>query len=98
MAKKRLTCDIEENLHTRLKKEAAENNQTLGVLCSSLLQKALELKSSNTFEFLDPNFYSNASLDALRSEANQLSRLKPDNWEMLVRKVNLEIVKRYKIK
>lgn len=96
MAKKRLTCDIEENLHSLLKKEAAERNQTLGTLCSSLLEGALANEHTN-IKSLDPSVYSGAPLDQLREEAMRLSSVKPENWESLVRKINLEIVKRYKI-
>jgi hypothetical protein len=96
MAKKRLTYDVEERLHSLLKKEAAERNLSMGALCSSLLEGALanERKEAGG---LDPSSYAGAPLDQLRAEALRLAEVKGEGWESCVRKINLEIVKRYKI-
>jgi hypothetical protein len=97
MAKKRLTCDVEERLHSLLKSEAAERNLSMGSLCSSLLEGALANERKEVSS-LDPSSYAGAPLDQLRAEALRLAEVKLDGWESFVRKINLEIVRRYKIK
>jgi hypothetical protein len=95
MAKKRLTFDVEENLHSFLKKEAAERKLSMGAFCSSLMESGL-LKQEATKEGLDPSQYSSYPLDKLRAESLRLGENKPEDWETLVRHLNLEIVKRYR--
>lgn len=97
MAKKRLTCDIEEDLHSSLKERAAAERVPLGTLCSSLLSIALNNK---TIEPTPPHIelYSSMPLNELRNEVMRLGIEKPSGWEMAVRRANSEIVKRYKIK
>jgi hypothetical protein len=95
MAKKRLTFDVEENLHSSLKKEAAERKLSMGAFCSSLIEGGLS-KQKDELGGLDPSQYSAYPLDKLREEALRLGESKPKDWETLVRRLNLEIVKRYR--
>lgn len=98
MAKKRLTFDVEESLHSELKARAAEQKVALGTLCSSLLSSGVEgdveVKKE---ESIDPLMYSQLSLEVLRNEALRLGRDKPQGWDTLVRKINAQIVRRYKV-
>lgn len=98
MAKKRLTFDVEESLHSEIKAKAAERKVSLGALCSSLLVIGME----NDVEIeekgpLDPSMYSNIALNELREEALRLGKEKPKEWDTYVRKINAEIVRRYRI-
>lgn len=97
MAKKRLTFDVEERLHSNLKQKAAERGVPLGAFCSALLESGLEVSSKTSIEF-DPEVYQNLPLDLLRSETARLGRERPKNWENLVKKINSEIVKRYVVR
>lgn len=96
MAKKRLAFDVEEDLHSRLKQLAAEQGVALGAFCSNMIEAGLEVGGivAPSVE-LDPASYASLPLDALREEANKLSSAKPKDWEMLMRRINAEIVKRY---
>lgn len=98
MAKKRLTFDVEESLHSELKARAAEHKVSLGTLCSSLLASGMEndvkVKEKS---LLDPPMYSNIALNELREEALRLGEEKPKGWDTNVRKINAEIVRRYRV-
>lgn len=98
MAKKRLTFDVEESLHSELKARAAEHKVSLGTLCSSLLvvgmENDVEVKEKGP---IDPSMYSNIALDELREEALRLGKEQPKGWDTYVRKINAEIVRRYRI-
>lgn len=97
MAKKRLAFDVEEDLHSRLKQLAAEQGVALGAFCSSMIEAGLEvggIVAAPSVE-LDPASYASLPLDTLREEANRLSVTKSKDWEMHVRRINAEIVKRY---
>lgn len=96
MAKKRLAFDVEEDLHSQLKQLAAEQGVPLGAFCSGLIEKGLEAGDSIAPSVeIDPSTYANLPLDALRTEANRISAARPKDWEMAVRRINAEIVKRY---
>ena len=96
MAKKRLAFDVEEDLHSRLKQLAAEQGVSLGAFCSGLIETGLEVGGTPVASVeIDPGAYANLPLDALRAEANRISVAKPKDWEMTVRRINAEIVKRY---
>ena len=98
MAKKRLTFDVEESLHSELKAMAAERGVTLGTLCSSLLSAGVEGDVEvEKKEPIDPSLYPNIGLEELREEALRLGRERPNGWDTLVRKINAQIVRRYKV-
>ena len=99
MAKKRLTFDVEESLHSELKAMAAERKVSLGTLCSGLLQIGVENGGVEVEKKkpISPTLYPNSALDALRTEAIRLGTEKPKDWDVMVRKINAEIVRRYKI-
>lgn len=98
MAKKRLTFDVDESLHSELKARAAERGISLGILCSSLLSSGVENGIGvEKKDPIDPSLYPNIALDELREEALRLGEEKPSGWDTLVRKINAEIVRRYKI-
>ncbi len=100
MAKKRLTFDVEESLHSELKAMAAERKVSLGTLCSGLLSVGVENGGDvevEKRESITPTMYPNAALDELRAEAIRLGTEKPKDWDVMVRKINAEIVRRYKI-
>lgn len=94
MAKKRLAFDVEEDLHSLLKQKAAEQNISLSVYCSGLLELGLNAPTGELNE-VDPSLYSSLPLDQLRSEATRLGSNRPKDWETFVRKINAEIVRRY---
>lgn len=96
MAKKRLTFEVEEDLHSRLKQEAAKHGVPLGALCSSLLDESLDASSSKLKSF-DPRVCSSLPLDLLREEIRSLTNTRPPNWEVSVRRINSEIQRRFKI-
>jgi hypothetical protein len=98
MAKKRLTFDVEESLHSELKARAAEQGVALGTLCSSLLSSGVENDVGiEKKEPVDPSMYPNIGLEELREEALRLGKERPDGWDTLVRKINAQIVRRYKV-
>lgn len=98
MAKKRLTFDVEESLHSELKAMAAERGVTLGTLCSSLLSAGVEGDVEvEKKDPIDPSLYPNIGLEELREEALRLGRERPNGWDTLVRKINAQIVRRYKV-
>ena len=98
MAKKRLTFDVEESLHSELKAMAAERGVTLGTLCSSLLSAGVEGDVEvEKKEPIDPSLYPNIGLEELREEALRLGKERPNGWDTLVRKINAQIVRRYKV-
>jgi hypothetical protein len=99
LAKKRLTCNIEEDLHSSLKERAAKGRVSLGTLCSALLSESLkEGEDSKDELFPDPASYASMPLDNLRKEVIRLNSSKPKNWETAVRRANIEIVRRFKVK
>lgn len=98
MAKKRLTFDVEESLHSELKAMAAGRGVTLGALCSAILSSGVE----NDVEVekggpIDPSLYPNIGLGELREEALKLGKERPKGWDTLVRQINAQIVRRYKV-
>lgn len=99
MAKKRLSFDVEESLHSELKARAAGQGVTLGALCSSLLSSEPDEMGAkiDKREPLDPSLYPNVGLKELRDEIQLLGRNRPEGWNLLIRKINAEITRRYKI-
>jgi hypothetical protein len=98
MAKKRLTFDVEESLHSEIKAKAAERKVSLGALCSSLLVIGMENDVGiEKKEPVDPSMYPNIGLEELREEALRLGKERLDGWDILVRKINAQIVRRYRV-
>jgi hypothetical protein len=97
MAKKRLAFDVEETLHSLLKQRAAERGVPLGALCSALLEAGLGAPQRAPVE-VDPELYQHWPLDRLRSETARLGEERPKGWEVLVRRINSEIVRRYVVR
>jgi len=96
MAKKRLAFDVEDDLHSSLKQKAAELGVPLGALCSSLLETGLDgVASIKSSVEIDPELYPSLPLDKLRNEVTRLGTERPKGWEVSMRKINSEIVKRY---
>ena len=93
-AKKRLTFDVDESLHSRLKAEAAAQGVKLGAYCTAILEG--EVKASSTIEELDPATLSAMPLGVLREMCAELGERKPDNWQRSITRVNTEIRRRYR--
>lgn len=98
MAKKRLTFMIDEELHNRLKAEAAEKGVSLGSHCTRLLmdEKGNSL-SHPSVEELDTTTISAMPLNALRELCTTLVENKPTNWQQAITRVNSEIRRRYRV-
>jgi len=96
MAKKRLTFEVEEELHSVLKQEAAKHGVPLGALCSALLDRGVKTSSLGPSE-LGSEMISALPLNALREKVNLLTESRPTNWEKSVRRLNTEIARRFKI-
>lgn len=99
MAKKRLAFDVEEDLHTRLKQEAAERGVPMSTLCSGLLSAGLDGGGRPVPPVeLEREAYSSLPLNELRDRASTLAESRPQGWESAVRAINAEIVKRYVVR
>lgn len=96
MAKKRLTFEVEEELHSALKQEAAKHGVPLGALCSALLDRGVKTSSLGSSE-LGLEMISSLPLNTLREKVNLLIETRPTNWERSVRQLNTEIARRFKI-
>ena len=94
-AKKRLTFDVDESLHTRLKAEAAAQGVALGTYCSAILEGGAK-PAPSTIEELDPTTLAAMPLGVLREMCAELGEKKPDNWQRSITRVNAEIMRRYR--
>ena len=94
MADKRLTFNINEKLHTRLKSEAAQLGISLGAHCATILGG--EATASPPVEKVDASTLSFYSLDALRDLSKELIKDRPAGWQQDVANVNAEMRKRFK--
>lgn len=97
MTKKRLTFNIEESLHNRLKAEAAALGIPLGSHCTAILEGEGEKLPEPSIEELDLNSIQSMSLQTLRELSVSLSEKKPSDWRSNLTKVNTEIRRRYRI-
>ena len=88
---KRLTFEINEELHSRLKSEAAQLGVSLGSHCASILEGG---RKSPSIE-VDPSSYNALSLEALRELNQKLLRDQPKDWKRNVANVNAEIRRRF---
>ncbi len=93
-AKKRLTFDVDESLHSRLKAEAAAKGVKLGAYCSAILEEGATVPS--TIEELDPATLAAMPLGVLREMCAELGERKPANWQRSITRVNAEIRRRYR--
>ncbi len=92
--KRRLTFEVPEELHSRLKAEAAELGISLGSHCSAILSGG-GVKPSSDVEF-DTSTLPTMPLDALRKLCNDLAEFQPDDWKRRVGILNTEIRRRYR--
>ena len=92
--KKRLTFEVTEELHSRLKAEAAQKGVSLGSHCAAILGGDAE--ASSPVEKVDTSTLSFYSLDALRSLSQELIENRPGGWKHDVANVNAEMRKRFK--
>ena len=96
MANKRLTFDIPEELHNRLKAEAAQMGVSLGSYCATILESGDT--SSLSIENLDPATLSVLPVGTLREFCSELIEKRPKGWQQKIRSVNFELQRRYKIR
>ena len=90
---KRLTFDVTEELHSRLKAEAAQLGVSLGSHCASILEGG---DVSPSVE-IDPSSFNAMSLGSLRELNQQLLSGKPKDWKRSVANVQAEIRRRFQI-
>ena len=96
MANKRLIFDVPEELHSRLKSEAAQLGVSLGLHCASILEGGES--SSLSFENLDSATLSVLPVGTLREFCSELIEKRPNGWQQKIRSVNFELQRRYKIR
>jgi hypothetical protein len=94
MAKKRLTFQVDESLHNRLKAEAAAQGVGLGAYCSAILEGGAQAPSA--IEELDPTTLAAMPLGVLREMCAELGEKKPRDWQRSITRVNAEIRRRYR--
>ena len=97
MANKRLTFDIPESLHSRLKAEAAVLGISLGSHCTAILEGQPEQSGSPSIEKLDTSQIEAMSLQSLREISVALNEKKPKDWKTKLGNINTEIRRRYRI-
>ena len=97
MANKRLTFDVSEELHARLKAEAAQLGIALGAHCASLLDNAGASAPAPSIEEIDQQTVYNLPLDTLRAMLKETADTKPANWSRIVTVINNEIRRRYRV-
>ena len=96
MAKKRLTFEITEELHSRLKAEAAAKGASLGSHCSAILE-AGGVQPSSSIEELDATTISSMTLANLREACSSLAKDRPKDWKRGVNNINTEIRRRFRV-
>lgn len=97
MANKRLTFEVPESLHARLKAEAAVLGIPLGSHCAAILEGQPEQSGSPSIEKLDISRIEAMSLQSLREISVALNEKKPENWKTKLGNINTEIRRRYRI-
>ena len=95
MATKRLSVEIDENLHAQLKAEASAQGLHLGPYVEAILEARGDAPSS--VEKLDATTISVLPLGSLRELCTELAEKKPKDWERGIRLVNSEIRRRYRV-
>lgn len=91
---KRIILNVTEDLHTRLKAEAAQKGISLGSHCAAILGG--EALASPPIEELDLQTLSFLSLTQLREQATELLANRPSDWKRRVANVNSEMRRRFK--
>jgi len=91
MADKRLTFNVNEELHNRLKSEAAQLGVSLGSHCASILEGGTTSPSVE----VDPSSFTAFSLGDLRNLNQRLLQEQPKDWKRSVANVNAEIRRRF---
>ena len=91
---RRLTFEVPEELHSRLKSEAAQQGISLGSLCTSILGG--EASASSPVEKADLSVIAYYSLDQLRSLCGELIQTQPNGWKKDLANVNAEMRRRFK--
>lgn len=97
MGTKRLTFEINEELHAQLKAEAAAKGLHLGPYCQQILAARSQETGSGSVKELDATTISVMPLGALRELCAELAETKPKGWERGIRLVNSEIRRRYRV-
>ena len=96
MANKRLSFEVEEDLHSSLVEEANKRGVSMEALCSLLLDVALKDHTVQVKE-VEPKLLSYASLSLLREETVRIQKEKPEGWERTLNRLNVEIRKRIRV-
>lgn len=98
MPKKRLTFDVDEAIHSRLKAEAASAGLSLGAHCTRILEMGGDSTESkpSSIEF-DLSEVALMPLDKLREACNLVTLEKPANWKSHAAQLNSEIRRRFRI-
>ena len=97
MTKKRLTIDIDENLHAALKAESSAQGLHLGPFVEKILESRGESVPDTTLKAVDIASISTMSLNNLRELATTLGDTQPSDWRKQLNIVNTEIRRRYRI-
>ncbi len=97
MASKRLTVEIDENLHAQLKAEASAQGLHLGPYVEAILEARGQATGSSSVENLDAATVSAMPLGSLRDLCAEMAENKPKDWERGIRLVNTEIRRRYRV-
>jgi len=88
---KRLTFEVTEELHSKLKSEAAQMGVSLGSHCASILEGGMPSPSVE----IDASSFAAASLGDLRDMNQRLLKEQPKDWKKTVANVNAEIRRRF---
>lgn len=96
MANKRLTFEVTEELHSRLKAEAAAKGVSLGSHCTAILEEG-GVQPSSSIEELDATTISTMTLDGLREFSTSLTKERPRDWKRGVNLINSEIRRRFRV-
>lgn len=93
--KRRLTFEVPEELHTRLKAEAATLGVSLGSHCTAILGGGGHSPSAPIK--LDALTLRNLPLNALREKVLKETETQTDDWKRNVALINNEILRRHRI-
>ena len=94
MANKRLTFEVDESLHTRLKAEAAAAGVHLGAYCAAILESG---SKSTAPLSIDAQSVSSMPLGRLRELTEALAQSQPEGWKQDLTRINSEIMRRYRV-
>ena len=97
MTKKRLTVDIDENLHAALKAESSAQGLHLGPFVEKILESRGKSVPDTTLKAVDIASISTMSLNNLRELATTLGDTQPSDWKKQLNIVNTEIRRRYRV-